>query len=242
MTLKEYVIHLLETSETCEVDPLKLAHSSNSTLDRNRRNLTVNVEMAWNKIVNSTRWFPQQLREVFDELRKRLAHMGKPKLADNLISSSIFLRFLCPAILSPSLFNLVTEYPSEQAARSCTLVAKTLQTLANFTKFGGKESYMEFMNGFVEREWESMKDFLLRISQMPSKSEKQITASNMDIDTEIDLGKELSLLQSYLVEVWSNEVISTAFNNSLGEGKSVARRPETSRSPQGPPRHTNVPG
>lgn len=36
---------------------------------------------------------------------------------------------------------------------------------ANFIRrFGGKESFMEFMNGFVEREWSTMKAFLRQIS------------------------------------------------------------------------------
>jgi RAS protein activator-like 2 len=58
----------------------------------------------------------------------------------------------------------VTEYPNEKAARNLTLVAKTLQTLANFTRFQGKENFMEFMNDFLEREASSMKSFLQHIS------------------------------------------------------------------------------
>jgi hypothetical protein len=112
------------------------------------------------------------------------------------------LRFLCPAILSPSLFNLVLEYPTGQASRSLTLIAKTLQTLANFTKFGGKESYMEFMNEFITREWHSMHDFLECIS---TKSDGSSSSSNGDC-ANVDLGKELSLLHSYLEEVWTLEV------------------------------------
>jgi len=56
------------------------------------------------------------------------------------------------------------EYPNEKAARNLTLVAKTLQTLANFTRFQGKENFMEFMNDFLEREAASMKSFLKIIS------------------------------------------------------------------------------
>jgi hypothetical protein len=58
----------------------------------------------------------------------------------------------------------VAEYPNEKAARNLTLVAKTLQTLANFTRFQGKENFMEFMNDFLEREAPSMKKFLQHIS------------------------------------------------------------------------------
>lgn len=56
------------------------------------------------------------------------------------------------------------EYPNEKGARNLTLVAKTLQTLANFTRFQGKENFMEFMNDFLEREAPAMKQFLQSIS------------------------------------------------------------------------------
>lgn len=102
----------------------------------------------------------------------------------------------------------MSEYPSGQAARNLTLIAKTLQTLANFTKFGGKESYMEFMNDFVGREWNHMHQFLVEISKAPSEADRSRTASDEDVDVEIDLGKELSLLHSYLEEIWNEQVLT----------------------------------
>ncbi|KAK6760095.1 hypothetical protein RB195_021563 [Necator americanus] len=196
--LGEFIQNVLSSNESCEVDPLKLNGASTSTLEKNRIHLTRLVELAWDRIIGSTSAFPMELRMVFGSLRERLESQGRSSLADTLISSSIFLRYLCPAILSPSLFNLVTEYPSGVTARNLTLIAKTLQNLANFTKFGGKEHYMEFMNGFVEREWQRMKDFLRRIS----------TGQSLRPPTEviIDVGKDLSLLNSYLEEAWTPEV------------------------------------
>lgn len=69
-------------------------------------------------------------------------------------------------LIKLNLFKIKTfsEYPNEKAARNLTLVAKTLQTLANFTRFQGKENFMEFMNDFLEREAASMKSFLKIIS------------------------------------------------------------------------------
>ncbi|XP_035222781.1 ras GTPase-activating protein nGAP-like isoform X3 [Stegodyphus dumicola] len=193
-TLGVFLRMVLDSNDDCEVDPMKV--TNNATLLRQQSHLMTFVEMVWVKIINSASNFPNELREVFYECRKRLTAAGKDELCDNLISASIFLRFLCPAILSPSLFNLSQEYPQGKSARNLTLVAKTIQTLANFTRFGGKESFMEFMNGFVEREWSTMKAFLRQISSPPTK---EFNKRN-EFDGYIDIGKELAIFHNLMTE------------------------------------------
>lgn len=86
-----------------------------------------------------------------------------------VFSGLLFLRLFCPAVLSPRLFDLVpgescinylgsteslihliVEHPDIGTQRTLTLLAKTLQCLANIVEFGAKETFMIPMNSFIQ--------------------------------------------------------------------------------------------
>ena len=193
-TLVTFINSVYELEGDTEVDPQKLT-TQNGCLSDNQRCLIKLVEDAWRSIFLSLQIFPKNLQLVFSMVRKRCELLERD-IVKKIVSASLFLRLLCPAILSPSLFLLTPEYPSEKVARTLTLVAKTIQNLANFTRFGSKEGYMEILNDFVEREIANMDNFLQRISYEPDCINDNETSCPACMN--IDLARELSVIYHLL--------------------------------------------
>ncbi|CAH8646985.1 unnamed protein product [Heterobilharzia americana] len=128
-----------------EVDIAKV-HTS-SQLAENQLNLLCLVESVWKKILASEGEF-LKIRHHLDCSKDTNSPVSDWKnnntnkkgqldavnssvsgtLCEHVISACLFLRYICPAILSPSLFNLTQEFPSEpRVLRAFTLVAKTIQ-------------------------------------------------------------------------------------------------------------------
>ncbi|XP_062975078.1 RAS protein activator like-3 [Elgaria multicarinata webbii] len=194
-TLSDVVSRPHSLDESCEVDPSKCAPCD---LADNRSNLQHICEEVFQRIAVSSHSFPAELSEVFTAWQEACQFRGKAGIGQRLISASLFLRFLCPAIMSPSLFGLTQEYPDDTTSRTLTLVAKVIQNLANFTTFGEKEAYMSFMNAFLERNWGTMKSFLSSVSSPGGAL--HLAA----YDDSIDLALELSVLHSLLCNIFSS--------------------------------------
>ncbi|KAE8619549.1 hypothetical protein XENTR_v10009841 [Xenopus tropicalis] len=193
-TLGPFVNRIYTSEDSHEVDPLRC---SPEDLGENRGQLWRSCEDAVQSILQSQESFPPDLLEIFSSWQVEVALRGRPALGSRLVSASLFLRFLCPAILSPGLFNLSAEHPQPLAARALTLVAKVLQNLANFTRFGEKEEYMGFMNGFLEQYGDGMSVFLQAVADPESE------VSPTRYESSADLAYELAVLHSMLSGIFT---------------------------------------
>ncbi|XP_012584280.1 PREDICTED: RAS protein activator like-3 isoform X2 [Condylura cristata] len=127
-TLGQVVRRLCASTEDCEVDPSKCPAPE---LPNHQARLRNSCEEVFENIIHSNDWFPAELGTVFSSWREACKAHGSEALGPRLVCASLFLRLLCPAILSPSLFGLAPEHPAPSPARTLTLIAKVIQNLAN---------------------------------------------------------------------------------------------------------------
>ncbi|KAG4033857.1 hypothetical protein MFRU_004g03560 [Monilinia fructicola] len=166
---KEYLSEILgeqirtinNINPDCEVDPSRI--ENDSAFDKNWVSLIALTTDVWRSIADSATRCPPELRQIFKYIRA----VAEDRYGDFLrtvaytsVSGFIFLRFFCPAILNPKLFGLLPDHPQQKAQRTFTLIAKSLQALANLSSFGQKESWMEPMNKFLYQHRQGVKDFL----------------------------------------------------------------------------------
>ena len=164
-TLGNFITFLSESTHSLEIDPTRLHKKEN--LEENLENLTFVVSKLWEIIQSSINSVPISLKIIY----RKISKMSRKKFADvenahhSAIAGFFFLRFICPAILSPKLFGLIQSHPTSGTERKLTLVAKILQTLANRVSFGPKEAYLICMNDkFIIKNQRSMAGFLDKLT------------------------------------------------------------------------------
>ncbi|MCJ1351658.1 MAG: hypothetical protein MMC33_001642 [Icmadophila ericetorum] len=160
-TLGERLRDIDESDPDCEVDPNRVQHTE--ILERNWANLITLTEDIWRSIYASASRCPPELRMIFRHIRA----CAEDRFGDFLrtvsyssVSGFLFLRFFCPAVLNPKLFGLLKDHPRARAQRTLTLIAKSLQTLANLNTFGNKEPWMTPMNTFLSSHRQEFRTFI----------------------------------------------------------------------------------
>jgi hypothetical protein len=168
--LSERISEINALNPQCEVDPSRIFHGDD--MPKNWTLLTSLTTEVWDSIASSANRCPPELRQILKYIRA----VAEDRYGDFLrtvaytsVSGFLFLRFFCPALLNPKLFGLLKDHPQPKAQRTFTLIAKSLQALANLSNFGQKEAWMEPMNRFLNGHRQSIKDFIDTICDIPAE-------------------------------------------------------------------------
>ena len=162
--LSPVIESIVSANKSCEVDPARL--DKNEKLDVNWKSLTGYMNVLLNNLFGTTHNIPLTLRDIFSHLQQAVVKKfpKDPSVKYTAIGGFIVLRFFAAAVLGPKLFGLVDEYLDTRASRTLTLLAKSLQNLANLVEFGMKEPYMSPMNDVIKARLEEMKKYIDAIS------------------------------------------------------------------------------
>ncbi|KAJ1568352.1 Ras GTPase-activating protein 1 [Cladochytrium tenue] len=228
-----------------EVDPTRVG--SPEALRRNWDLLLSHVRAVLDAIFDSVEGCPLGFSAIFRHLQsvvqQRSSVVGDadgPHASDSrysVVSGFLFLRFFCPAVLSPNLFGIVADYPAPGAARNLTLVAKIIQNLANLADFGNKEQFMKECNPFIAEQTPRMKAFIDHISTRAPptlKADWTIPVDNVRKDAQAIVDIISKHLDELVATDDANEHASfLAIVNSLHSEIEAAERARAERAQDG---------
>ncbi|KAJ8380612.1 hypothetical protein SKAU_G00013900 [Synaphobranchus kaupii] len=165
--LRDTILKIMESKQSCELNPSKLEKNEDVSLNLSHL-LNILSELV-EKIFMAAEILPPTLRFIYGCLQKSVQQKwpANTTMRTRVVSGFVFLRLICPAILNPRMFNIITDAPSSTASRTLTLVAKSVQNLANLVEFGAKEPYMEGVNPFIKNNKHRMIMFLDELGNVP---------------------------------------------------------------------------
>jgi len=107
-----------------------------------------------------------------------------------VVSGFLFLRFFCPAIMSPKTFGVMDDHPDSTATRTLTLVAKMVQKCANLSLFE-KGDPMTRVNNIVAEAIPMMKEYIDAVSSLPENPPPSVRPA-------VNLDRELASVHRFL--------------------------------------------
>ncbi|MEE6458735.1 hypothetical protein FKM82_000408 [Ascaphus truei] len=202
--LKDTILKIMDSKQSCELNPSKM--EKNEDVNTNLAHLLTILSELVEKIFMAAEILPPTLRYIYGCLQKSVQQKwpSNNTMRTRVVSGFVFLRLICPAILNPRMFNIISDSPSPTAARTLTLVAKSLQNLANLVEFGAKEPYMEGVNPFIKNNKHRMIMFLDELGNVPELPD--ITDhSRTDLSRNLAALHEMCVAHSDELRTLSNE-------------------------------------
>ncbi|KAJ5076602.1 ras gtpase-activating protein [Anaeramoeba ignava] len=161
-TLHDVLQEICQEGLEFEVDPYI---EMPQRIKENLVNLRKYFHKILDKILASANFLPLGLKIISAHIRKEtntLLHINDL----TVLGSLIFLRFICPAILSPHTFNIIDVVPDSATERGLLLLSSAIQTLGTGKTFGSNRAYLQPLNEDIEKRSSEMNNFLDSISTL----------------------------------------------------------------------------
>lgn len=184
--------------KTFELDSTKVGPGED--VSRNKQNVVNATELFLNAICVSANEAPRAFREVCHCILTSVKERY-PEAKYTALGAFIFLRFFCPAIVSPESEGLIKPNVmiSRDMKRGHLIITKVIQNLANNVLFGAKETYMIVLNDFLTGNIYKVTSFLREISQVPDLP--ATIDNNLDLEIKNDSGIITSSNDDYALEI-----------------------------------------
>uniref|UniRef100_A0A8C4IUB5 RAS p21 protein activator (GTPase activating protein) 1a n=1 Tax=Dicentrarchus labrax TaxID=13489 RepID=A0A8C4IUB5_DICLA len=185
--LKDTILKIMESKQSCELNPSKL--EKNEDVNLNLAHLLNILSELVEKIFMAAEILPPTLRFIYGCLQKSVQQKWPTNTTINQSNITTFI---------------LAYPPSSAAGRTLTLVAKSVQNLANLVEFGAKEPYMEGVNPFIKNNKHRMIMFLDELGNVPDLPE---VTENFRTDLSRDLAAlhEVCATHSDELRTLSNE-------------------------------------
>lgn len=139
------------------------------------------------------RWICKQIKQ----LTRRKFPEASEQIISSLIGAFFFLRFINPAIVTPSGYMLVDSPPGDNPRRTLTLIAKLLQNVVNQPTHN-KEPYITPLQPFVDDNAQRVIKFLNDVCEVPDfyetlEMDQYIALSKKDLSLDITLNEVYSM-------------------------------------------------
>mmetsp|Transcript_23895 Transcript_23895/g.33503 ORF Transcript_23895/g.33503 Transcript_23895/m.33503 type:complete len:260 (-) Transcript_23895:90-869(-) len=217
----------VENGASFEVDPHKLPPGE--SLENNQKRLLEWCNKFLTRIFESVEQAPLEFRQICNALQRRVC-LKFPESSQLCVGGFLFLRVFCPAIVAPSGFGVITTAPNATAQRGLTLIAKILQNLANNVNFGSKESFLIWVNPFIQQNLKKCQEYFDSMATIPPHGMPALTdiqASQRDKCLE-SIYKHLTILYPKMKEKYTGKDFFDSFVSLAKEdlNKAQNRVPE----------------
>ena len=206
-------------STSFEIDPSKMDDVNKAFLNENVIRLMLYAQHLFNAVVGNVTIMPKQLRTIYKHARDRM-NARYPANERKAVSNLLFLRFVCPSLLTPHVWGLLEEPPNENSQRYLILLSKTLHNLSTGTLAGQKEEYMHKLNEFITMNQEAFKDLCDEITDKELIDQGANSESDMPDDTYY---QALAYLHNILVQEHENIIQKLSRRDSSPFGDETSK-------------------